>query len=245
MICANWPSQPATPPEEWIGLQRGRDCRGLSLSSAVLNQVTTVVRRFDVPGVHALWLSGSAARGQLRHTSDIDWVVVMESPTLVSDWPTSRHSFQFYEPEVFLRFISKGHEFAIWQLAYGRALVHGPFWGHLQAAQVAPAAVAARRKRFILERRRRLIQLLARSGAISEVRREILLLVQQHARVELIEAGYVPGCRAEVEGQLASVAHDRFVEWRAANSEWIDVLRSRRSDSLVLAAARHYLQLAA
>jgi hypothetical protein len=204
-----------------------------------------VIRHFEILGVDALWLSGSAVRGQLRHSSDIDWVVVMDSPTLLNDWPTSRHSFQFYEPTAFLRLLSEGHEFAVWQLAYGRLVVGGRFLDRLRAVHVAANTVAANRKRRVIERRRRLIRLLARSEAISEVRQEILLLLQQQLRVELIDAGYVPGCRAEVEKQLASVDHGRFLRWRDANAEWIDVLRSTHSDTLVLAAARHYVQLAA
>ncbi len=245
MTFANWPSQPATPPEEWAGLQQHRDDARLALPSSVLKQIGSVVRHFEVLGVDALWLSGSAARGQLRHSSDIDWVVVMESPVLVSDWPTSRHSFQIYEPTAFLRLLSEGHEFAVWQLAYGRLVVGSPFLDRLRVVHMAANAVAASRKRRVLERRRRLIHLLARSGAISEVRQEILLLLQQQLRVELIEAGYVPGCRAEVEKQLAAVDHGRFLRWHDANAEWIDALRSSHSDALVLAAARHYVQLAA
>lgn len=245
MTFAHWPSRPATPPEEWAGLQRCRDHGRLALPSSVLKQVGTVVRHFEVLGVDALWLSGSAARGQLRHNSDIDWVVVTESPALANDWPTSRHSFQFYEATAFLRLLSEGHEFAVWQLAYGQLVAGGPFLDRLRVVHVAANAVAANRKRHVIERRRRLIHLLARSGAISEVRQEILRLLQQQLRVELIEAGYVPGCRAEVERQLAVVDHDRFLRWHDANAEWIDALRSSHSDALVLAAARHYVQLAA
>src|ERR1700755_2228656 len=106
---------------------------------------------------------GSAARGRLRSTSDIDWVFVRESPPRVSDWPTSRHSFQTYAPDAFLRQLSEGHEFAVWQLAYGQLLAGSSVLDHLRRAQVAANTVGTRRKRRVLERRQRLIELLARA----------------------------------------------------------------------------------
>lgn len=245
MTFATWQSKPATPPSDWVGLRPHHDDAGLALPPAVSKQVASVVRHFTDAGADALWLSGSATRGQLRSSSDLDWVVIMQSPVPVNDWPSSRHSFQMYEPATFLRSLSEGHEFAVWQLAYGRLLVEAPFLARLRMARVADNTVAARRKQRVIERRRRLIGLLARSGAISEVRQEIMLLLQQQVRVELIEAGYVPGCRAEVEDQLATVDNGRFVRWRDANAEWSDMLRSRHSDARVMAAARHYAHAAA
>jgi hypothetical protein len=241
---ANWPSTSVTPPDAWVGLQSRHD-EASALPASVLKQIASVVRAFEGSGVQALWLSGSAVRGQLRHASDIDWVVLTESPAPADDWPTSRHSFQTYEPAAFLRLLSEGHEFAVWQLAYGHLLLGNLFLDQLRATRVASNTTAASRKRRVIARRRRLIRLLASSGAISEVRQEILLLLQQQLRVELIEAGYVPGCRAELEDQLAIADHDRYLRWRDTNAEWIDVVRASQSDARILAAAQHYGQLAA
>ena len=81
--------------------------------------------------------------------------------------------------------------------------------------------------------------------ALTEVRREILLLLQQLLRVEILRVGFVPGCRAELEQQLAVISPGRFSRWQEENSVWLERLGSRPADSTVIAAADHYVARAA
>lgn len=241
-----WPSQPGTPPGSWTGLVEHPDRSTLNLPRAVEKQVTIVERSLRIPGVHAVWLSGSAVRQRLRRSSDIDWVIVTELTLNLDGWPTGRHSFQTYGREPFLRSVSEGHEFSVWQLAYGHPVyLSGSFRSELLRTRIAESSVAVRRKLSALARRRRLIQLLIACGAFSEVRREILLLMQQQLRVEILQAGYVPGCRAEIEQQLAALSPPRLKRWHADHSDWITRLGSRATKSTVIAAAGHYAAITA
>jgi hypothetical protein len=205
-----------------------------------------VERTLNISGVHAVWLSGSAARGQLRHSSDIDWVVVTDIDTNLNDWPTSRHSFQVYGGEAFLRSLGDGHEFSVWQLVYGYPVhLTDAFLERLHDTRIARSSIAVQRKLTTLARRRRFIQLLLECEALTEVRREILLLLQQQLRVEILRAGYVPGCRAELEQQLAVISPGRLSRWQEEHSAWIERLGSRPADSTVIAAADYYASRAA
>lgn len=211
----------------------------------MLQQVATVARYLSVPAVDAVWLSGSAARCQLRRVSDIDWVVVTNQQLVPAEWPSSRHSFQTYEREVFLRSLSEGREFCIWQLAYGHAIhLSDSFSEKLRRTQVAGRSIAIRRKLDTIERRTKFIRLLMDCGALDEVRRELLLLAQQQLRIEILRAGYVPGCRIEVEQQLDRVAPVRLTRWYHENRKWIGRLDAGTSDSTVMAVADHYLSAA-
>ena len=246
MTYARWPTRPATPPRSWSGLRERGERNALTLPDALSKQVSTVDRYLGVPGVHALWLSGSAARKRMRRGSDIDWVVVTELPFTRTEWPTSRHAFQSYTAETFVTSVSGGQEFAVWQLAYAHPIhLEESFRKQLLGTQVGARSDAVARKRATLERRRRMIRVLIRCGAFVEARRELLLLVQQYLRLEILEAGYVPGCRVEAEEQLASVSPSRYARWCAEHSDWIAELGSSASDSKVAAVAEHYEEVAA
>ena len=241
MNFASWPSEPATPQPDSMGLVRGRQPGDLMLPRAVLQQVSTVTRSLSVPEIHAVWLSGSATRGRLQRRSDIDWVVVTDRDVRLTNWPTSRHSFQVYKSEVFLRSLCNGHEFSVWQLAYGYPIyITDNFHRKLLGTRIAQSSFAIQRKLTTISRRQKVIRLLLECEAIEDVRRETLLLLQQQLRVEILRTGFVPGCRAELEHQLSIISLDRSIRWRDENCAWFEKLTSRPAASTVIAAADHY-----
>jgi len=241
MSFAYWPSEPATLPPDSRGLICGQQASDLMLPREVLQQVRMVTRRLSIPEIQAVWLSGSATRGQLRRHSDIDWVVVTDGDLHLDSWPTTRHSFQIYKSDVFLRSLGDGHEFSVWQLAYGHPIyTRSKFHETLLQIQIAQNSLAIQRKLTTISRRKKMIRLLVECEAVDETRREVLLLLQQQLRVEILLAGYVPGCRAELEHQLSIVSPDRSVRWSAENRAWLERLASRPAASTVMAAADHY-----
>ena len=146
MNFVRWPSKSVTLQHKSAGIAPARYRSELLLPQAVLKQVSTVERAWSIPGVHAIWLSGSAARGQLRHSSDIDWVIVADVDVALDGWPTSRHSFQVYESEVFFRSLGDGHEFSVWQLAYGCPIyLTDAFLARLRDTRIARGSVAVQR----------------------------------------------------------------------------------------------------
>ena len=200
-----------------------------------------VARSLSIPEIHAVWLSGSATRGRLCRRSDIDWVVVTDMDFHPVDWPTSRHSFQIYKSEVFLRSLSNGHEFSVWQLAYGYPIyIPSEFQQRILDTHIAQISLAIQRKLTTISRRKKVIQMLLECEAIEDVRREILLLLQQQLRVEILRTGYVPGCRAELEHQLSIISPSRSVRWCEENRAWFNKLVSRPAAAIVIAAADHY-----
>lgn len=242
MKFANWPSEPETPAPSSLGLTVGRLRNDLLLPRTVLEQIALVERTLSGSQAHAIWLSGSATRRCLRRQSDIDWVLVTDTNVHCSGWPTDRHSFQAYGSEVFLRSLRRGHEFSVWQIAYGYPLHLTPgFLEKLVNTSIAQNTIAIQQKLKMISRRKRLIQLLLECEAIAEVRKEILLLLQQQLRLEILRAGFVPGCRAELEGQLAVTSPARWRRWREEDRVWLQRLEARPARSAVLAAANHYL----
>src|SRR6266496_419628 len=126
---APWPSGPVTLSLDLVGLACRRRLEDLFLPKAVLQDVLLVTRDLRAHEIDAIWLSGSSTRGHLRRHSDIDWVVVTNEDLHLADWPTRRHSFQIYKSDIFLRSLSAGHEFSVWQLAYGYPIyIDEPFF---------------------------------------------------------------------------------------------------------------------
>lgn len=181
----------------------------LHLPRSVRLELEAVVERLSRSRPLAIWLSGSAVRGQLRRQSDIDWVVVSMDGVakLPRGWPSERHSFQWYSKDRFLSGLQRGHEFAVWQIAYGwAACLDKGFRNELEKTHVAGVSVAVKNKMRVIRRRVRRMRLFLECGDLEAVRFEYKGLVHQRLRLELLKAGVVPGSRAEVGDQLSLVA---------------------------------------
>lgn len=188
----------------------------------------------------AVWLSGSVARERMRPSSDIDWVIVVDSvmPRLPDDWPSARHAFHVFTRGCFMDALASGREFAVWQLAYGRAIaLQAVFQDALEHGGIGGCRVAAEKKRRLIGRRQHLTEVFARCGDWSAVCTELLLATHQQARLLLIEHGVVPGCREEVEEQLMAVSPHAAAVWRAKANQQIRRLAREFSRRMVVRAA--------
>jgi hypothetical protein len=224
----------------WQGIKLTQGVQDLGLPASVEKQISKVVSSLGECAL-ALWLSGSAARGMLRRSSDIDWVLILKpdfSPPL-EGWPTLRHSFHAYNAGQFVRELERGREFAIWQLAYGRTLILDPEFGRLLRKTVIPGCEAAvRSKEALLGRRRELISIRLRLGDFGTVRKELLELVHQEGRLRLLSAGIIPGCRAEVGRQLQEAVPSIAAEWQSFATKQKQLLATSNSSRSVLQGAR-------
>lgn len=234
-----WPSRRGTPPNTWIGTHIWSAELGIGMSDPVGREIAEVVEVVSTLKPFALWLSGSVARGRMRSDSDIDWVIVADRKTNVHDgWPSARHAYHQRDPETFLKSLEDGDEFAVWQLAYGRALLLAQsFAVELARAEVADCRTAAARKRRLITRREQLVAVFVRCGDWAAVCTESLLISQQRARLLLLEHGVVPGCRDEVGEQLNAVAPLLAKEWRSETNAQLRHLLDDYNKRLVIKAA--------
>jgi hypothetical protein len=68
------------------------------------------------------------------------------------------------------------------------------------------------------------------------VRRELLELLQQEGRLRLIEAGVVPGARAEVDEQLRALRTSAAREWLSFARRQRSVLHMRGANAVLKGA---------
>lgn len=233
-----WPLESTRPPTHWQGLKPVRGVEDLNLPRSVSRQIIQVVRSLEGRAL-ALWLSGSAARGKLRRSSDIDWVLILkpEHPPPIEEWPTPRHSFHVFRKERFISDLEHGREFAVWQLAYGKAFILDPaFLKELQSVNVPSYESAVRNKRALIQRRRTLIEIRLRSGDFDTVRKELLELLHQEERLRLLSAGIVPGCRSEIYTQMKLALPSEAEKWESFAAKQKQTLTTTSSRAVLTGA---------
>jgi hypothetical protein len=166
-------------------------------------------------------------------------VIVAETSARMQDgWPTARHAYHHRSPQAFLRSLHDGDEFAVWQLAYGRALLlDPPFAAELQRAEIASCKTVAVCKRRLIARREELVAVFTRCEDWEAVCTESLLIGHQRARLLLLEHCVVPGCRDEGEAQLNAVAPLEAQKWRTEINTQLKRLFLDYTKALVTKAA--------
>jgi hypothetical protein len=154
-------------------------------------------------------LIGSVARSTQTSQSDLDLLVVGETPPVVKRHPDRLH-VQTLTTKQFADKLQSGDDFAAWCVRYGVPLLASSGWLQIVSSPNAGIWPDWHKKVRHAARRLTLVSTLLETDDLGAATEEMLYAVSHTARAMLLKAGVFPLSRPEIIGQLNETGRERL-----------------------------------